>query len=205
MKLKTFSAHLVPLLKMPMSEFTELERALKEQSAHFDPENEINQEVLKLAAEKGVGHDPQLLKGKAGPGGGIELDAFRAAFFLLAVVLNGPRKESAYATWMTWHLNQEGSILGGAGDDWQPTFTVCPLTGQHLFGEALKAIIEDEGLARRVDEIRVSSNLSAEIHYDGKVSKFEKSYADMYPTLYRVAVLNGLVLVAVSQLVRMEG
>lgn len=203
MKLNTYSGHLVSLLKLPMSEFTELQRALKEQSAHFDPENKLNQDVHAYAADAGIGYDPELLKGKAGPGGGIELDSFRAAFFLLAVVLNGPRKHAAEATWMTWHLNQEHSVLSGWGEDFKPTFAECPFTGHHLFGEALRAIIEDEDLAARVDEIRVASDLTAEIHYDGgKVSKFEKSYRDQFPFLYRVSVLNGLVLQAIAQLLK---
>ena len=203
MKLNTFCGHLVSLLDMPMSDFTELQRALKEQSAHFNPADQINADVQAYAADAGIGYDANLLKGKAGPGGGIEVDSFRAAFFLLAVVLNGPRKDSATATWMTWHLNQEGSVLSGWGGDWKPTFTECPLTGQHLFGEALKTIIENEALARRVDEVRVASDRTAEIHFDdGKVSKFEKPYRDRDPLLYRVAVVKGTALQVVANLMK---
>ncbi len=94
MKLNTFCGHLVSLLDLPMSDFTELQRALKEQSTHFDPDNQLNRDVRAYAEDAGIGYDPDLLKSKAGPGGGIELDAFRAAFFTLAVVLNGPRKRA---------------------------------------------------------------------------------------------------------------
>jgi hypothetical protein len=206
MKLNTFCGYLVSLLDLPMSEFTELQRALKEQSAHFDPANKLNRDVRAYADDAGIGFDPDLFRGKAGPGGGIELDAFRAAFFTLAVILNGPRRESANATWLTWHLNQEGSVLSGWGEDWKPTLTICPLTGQHLFGEALKKIVEDERLAKRVKEIRVTSDLTAEIHFDGdKVSKFEKSYRNRDPLLYRAAVVNGMVWQAIAQLVKREG
>lgn len=206
MKLNTFCGHLVPLLNLPMSEFTELLRALKEQSAHFDPEDKINQKVRAYADGAGIGFDPNLLKGRAGPGGGIEVDPFRAAFFLLAVALNGPRKDSAEATWATWHLNQEGSILSGFGDDWKPTFTFCPLTGQHLFGEALRAIVSDPALARRVSEVRAAADLNGEIHFDeGKVSKFSKPYRDREPHLYRVAVVRGRVWRMVARLVTQEG
>lgn len=206
MKLNTFCGHLVSLLDLPMSDFTELQRALKEQSTHFDPDNQLNRDVRAYADDAGIGFDPDLLKGKAGPGGGIELDAFRAAFFTLAVILNGPRKESANATWMTWHLNQEGSVLAGWGEDWKPTLTICPLTGQHLFGEALKVIVENDALAKRVKEIRVASDLTAEIQFDNdKVSKFEKSYRNRDPLLYRVAVTKGTVWQMIAHLVKREG
>lgn len=206
MKLNTFCGHLVHLLDMPMSDFTELQRALKEQSPHFNPEGKLEKAVRVYAEEAGIAHDPNLLKGKAGPGGGIELDSFRAAFFLLAVTLNGPRKDSSTATWLTWHLNQEGSEVSGWGDDWKPTFKLCPLTKQHLFGEALKQIIEDVSLAARVDEVRVASDLSAEIHYDnGKISKFDKSYRETAPRLYRLAVVNGMVWQVAANLVTREG
>ena len=206
MKLNTFCGHLVSLLDLPMSDFTELQRALKEQSTHFDPDNQLNRDVRAYAEDAGIGYDPDLLKGKAGPGGGIELDAFRAAFFTLAVVLNGPRKESANATWMTWHLNQEGSVLAGWGEDFRGKFTICPLTGQHLFGEALKKIVEDDVLAKRVKEIRVASDLPAEIEFDDhRVSKFEKSYRNRDPLLYRVAVTKGTVWQMIAHLVKREG
>lgn len=201
MKINTFCGHLVPLLRLPMSDFTELQRALKEQSAHFDPENELNASVHRYAETAGVGFDPNLLKGKAGPGGGIEMDSFRAAFFVLAVALNGPRKESATATWQTWHLNQEGSILSGMGEDFQGHFAICPLTKQHLFGEALKAIIEDVELAERVKEVRVASNRTAEIRYDAEsISKFEKPHSE-YTPLYRVAVVDGRVWRQIARLI----
>lgn len=206
MKLNTFCGHLVSLLDLPMSDFTELQRALKEQSTHFDPDNQLNRDVRAYADDAGIGFDPDLLKGKAGPGGGIELDSFRAAFFTLAVILNGPRKESANATWLTWHLNQEGSVLSGWGEDFRGKFTICPLTGQHLFGEALKVIVENEAIAKRVKEVRVASDLTAEIHFDDdKVSKFEKSYRNRDPLLYRVAVTTGTVWQMIAMLVKREG
>lgn len=206
MKLNTFCGHLVSLLNLPMSELTELQRALKETSQHFDPDSELNHDVRAYAEDAGIGFDPDLLRGRAGPGGGIELDAFRAAFFTLAVILNGPRKESAHATWMTWHLNREGSVLSGWGDDWKPTLTICPLTGQHLFGEALKKIVENDGLAKRVKEIRAASDLTAEIHFDdNNVSKFEKSYRDRDPLLYRVAVAKGTVWQMIAVLLKRQG
>ena len=206
MKLNTFCGNLVPLLGLPMSEFTELQRALKEQSPHFDPDNELNAASRQQAEEAGVAFDPAMFRGKAGPGGGIDVDPFRAAFFVLAVVLNGPRKESANSTWLTWHLNQEGSELSGWGENWKPKFAACPMTGRHLFGDALKSIIEDQDLAARVDEVRVSSDLYAEIRYDGgKVSRFEKPYRDQEPILRRDAVLQGIALQAISQLIKREG
>lgn len=206
MKLNTFCGHLVHLLDTPMSEFTELQRALKEQSAHFNPEDKLNKAVREYAKDTGISFDPDLLKGRAGPGGGIELDPFRAAFFLLAVAINGPRKENANATWLTWHLNQAGSVMSGWGEDWKPTVTYCPLTGMHLFGEALRKIVEDVDLARRVKEVRVASNHTAEIHFDeGKVSTFEKSYSDRAPLLYRLAVIDGSVWAMTAELVKREG
>lgn len=205
MKLNTFCANLVPLLGLPMSEFTELQRALKEQSVHFDPESEINRKASEYAASTGVGFNPDLLKGKAGPGGGIDVDAFRAAFFMLAVILNGPRKESATATWLTWHLDQEGAVLSGWGDDFKGTIVACPLTGQPLFGAALKALVEQEDLACRVDKICVVSNVSAEIYFDnGKVSRFQRS-SNPDQLLYREAVVKGIVWQAIAQLVKREG
>lgn len=191
MKLNTYCAHLVPLLGVEMSELMEVQRALKEQSPHFDDGGELNP----LKGANMYQHQDEPLPAKPGPGGGVELDPFRAAFFLLAAVLNGPRKQASYSTWMTWHLNHEGSVLSGYGDDWKPTFTKCELTGKHLFGDALKQIISDISLANRVRQVRVSSNLVGEIVFDdGKVSRFEKAHRHSDPGLYRLSVLSGRVL-----------
>lgn len=209
MKLNTFSAHLVPLLSIPMSETTEVQRALKEQTPYFDPDSidpdqPISAKLRSKADRSGVGFDPELFKGKAGPGGGTDVDPFRAAFFTLAVALNGPRKESASSTWTTWHLPQEGSVLSGWGD-FEPKFAVCPVTHQHLFGEALKQLVSNKALADEVRETRVSSNRKAEIEFkDGRVSRFEKPNRHDDPNLYRLAVIKGDVWRAVAVLIKQE-
>jgi len=194
-KLMDLCANLVPLLGVPMSEFTELARSLKEGSSHFDEASEANR------------LHPEILKGRPGPGGGVVADPFRAAFMLAALMINGPRRDSAKNTWEVWHLNQEGSILGGWGECLQPTITRCPLTGMHLFGDAFKAILADEDLASRVKEVRIGSNGRAEIRFDDDaVSRFgvHQSLNRAGRYLHRVAVLDGFVVHGVCQLLKRE-
>lgn len=191
MKILDLFGRLAPYMNLTMSEGTELLRALKEGSAHFNEDT---------AGESRV--DPDILKGRPGPGGGVEADPFRAAFLLIAIMVNGPRKEAARNTWMTWHLNQEGSVLAGWGEDWKPTITVCPLTGQHLFGDAIKTIIENQDIAARVSKVHLSSDRSGEIHFDdGTVSKFHKGHNEPR-YFHRGATVDGIVLQAMAQMLR---
>ena len=204
MKLATLCAHLVPLLDMEMSDLNELQRSLKEQSAHFDPESEINIAIIAAAERAGVAHDPDILKGKPGPGGGIEMGTFNTAFFLLAIAINGPRRESAQTTWRTWHLHQEGSTLSGWSIDELHAAT-CPLTGRYLFGDAIKAILASEDVAARVSKVIVAADMFGEIHFDeGRVSRFTSGRFEIKdePRLYRPAIVSGEVFHAVCQLLK---
>jgi len=186
MKVLDLFGRLAHYMDIPMSEGPELLRALKDGSSHF------NEDLEK--------HDPDILKGRPGPGGGVEADPFRAAFLLLAIMVNGPRKEVAPNTWKTWHLDHEGSVLSGWGDDWKPTITICPLTRQHLFGDAIQAVIENQDLAARVEKVSVSLNRFGEIYFDdGKVSRFDRGHPER-GYFHRTATVDGIVLQALSQL-----
>jgi hypothetical protein len=204
MKLNTLSAHLVTLFDQPMSEFTELGRNLRETSWHFDERNQEFEATSPDAANtRETPVDGTILKAKPGPGGGLEVDPFRCAFFILAYMIDGPRRETANLTWSAWHLSQAGSILSGWGADWQPTIAVCALTGQHLFGEALKVVLMKPEIAARVHEIRVAATEGwAEIAYDSdQVSRFEFANRGGHAMLCRVAVIKGLALQLLSKLI----
>lgn len=204
MKLATLCAHLVPLLDVEMSDLNELQRSLKERSAHFDPESEINIAVIAAADRAGVAHAPDILKGKPGPGGGIEMGAFNTAFFLLAIAISGPRRESARKTWRTWHMHHGELHLNGVPSDELHTVS-CPLTGCALFGDAIKAMLASEDMAERVSKVVVVADKFGEIHFDeGKVSRFTFGRFEIKdePRLYRPAVMSGDVFRKVGQRLR---
>lgn len=190
MKLNDYLARLCPLLPVNMAELTELTRALKEQAAAF----ENLEETADLPEDYRITENPEHeLKGKPGPGGGIDLTPFHAGFVLTALMVNSPRRETALATWGAWHLSQEGSTLSGWGDNFRPTIATCPLTGQHLFGNAFKVILSTSALASRVRRMRIDQGRQwAEIVYDkDKVSRFVSRGSKMSPNLNRVSELDG--------------
>lgn len=200
MKLNTLCAQLVPVLGREMSDFTELLRALKEGSGLFDPATELDK-TTREGAEHGF--DPDILKARPGPQGGLDATPFRAAFMLLAIMTGATRREATQATWRAWHLSREGSILFGWGEDWQPTLKTCRLTGKHLFGDAFKVIIEQPRLAARVSSIRLGADETAEIIYDeDKASRFDNTNPRKRQTaaFNRVAVLDGAVVKKVAEL-----
>ncbi len=191
MKITDFAGWLVSALRDEDTTATELLRALREQSSHFDPD-----------PEKYPAFDPAVLRARTGPGGGIDADPFRAGFVLVAMMLDGPKATIASRVWRAWHLSQEGSVLGGWGDDWKPTVTTCELTGAHLFGDALKKVLGDEDLARQVDKVRIAGDRSAEIfHENGKVSRFEGHHSAP-PLLTRFAEVSGMVIADIASILK---
>lgn len=171
MKLIDFAARLAPLLGLKMGEVTELLRALKEGSEHFKPER-LEPELRDAIDEE---RWADVVQSRSGPGGGLPADPFRAAFLVLAIMLEKPRRKIAEAVWQVWHLPQEGSVYGGWGEDWRPTIKYCPLTKVPFFGEALKAVVGDGDLAGRVKEVRASDDEAVIIFDDGQVSRFVRS------------------------------
>lgn len=194
MKLNDYSARLSVLFDRPISEFTELRRALSEQSSHFGADDDL------------PALEANLLKGRSGPGGGLDVTPFIATFVLLAVLVDGPRREAALRTWKAWHFNQEGSVTSGWRDgESEPSLLECPLTQQHLFGDALRSILSDVDLAVRVDQISVSSNRTAEIRFDkDKVSRFDKGHRSIRPMLYSVSVLDGIAVHGIAALLKLD-
>lgn len=205
MKLTDFTGWLISSLEDRQTTATELLRALREQSSHFDEAkagllDEIKPELseeARAALVRWLTTDvsPAALRGKTGPRGGLEADPFRAAFVLLAVMVNGLRSDVGTRVWSAWHINHEGSILTGWGEDWEPTIATCELTGEHLFGEALKQILSNQIFAGRVRLVRVRSDSKrAEIHFDDgvghKVSVFDMGIEPV-PHLARTAELSG--------------
>lgn len=187
MKLSTLTAHFVALLKLPASDLTELIRTFKDGSNHWkDAEDDLG----------------AALAGKPGPRGGVDATPFHAAFLLIGLMIGGPRKNAVVATYSAYHLDQEGTVSAGWVDDGPlPPAPRCPLTGEPLFGPALKKVLGDEDLARRVDLIRVRSDSHfAEIHYDdGQVSRFaEPSHSPLTWT----AELDGGVIASVAALLK---
>lgn len=186
MKLNTLCGHLVPLLDLPMSEFTELLRALKEGSPKLD-----------LDGEKDV------LKGKPGPGGGVEADPFHTAFLLIGILVDGPRKDAALSTSRAWNHLAEGVLVKDQNGIPTHHEVTCPLTGRAAFGHAFKAILEQASLADRVGEVRVFSDGRAEIAFDGnQVSRFKHHPAPgSTPGLYRGGLLRGPALRSIARLI----
>lgn len=200
-KLVDAVALLMPVTGMTMAENNELLRALKEGTAHFDPEK-LEAPTRQLAAKAGVEVTPELVMSRPGPGGGLDADPFHLTFFMTAAMLGKRRREVALATWHAWHLHVEGSELSGWGDDWKPTIKTCGLTGSPLFGEAFKLVLSNEDLARRVDEVRISDD-HAEIHFDnGGISKFDEGHTPQRPHLTREARLDGFGVATIATLLK---
>ena len=86
---------------------------------------------------------------RSGPGGGIDADHFTGTFFTIAALIDGPRKDIGDRVWGYWNIGSR-----------------CDLTGQEMFGEALKAVLADERLSLRVTEVGVyRSTMEAWIEY----------------------------------------
>lgn len=91
----------------------------------------------------------------SGPGGGVEATAFTISFFTIGCLLGGVKKDLGERVWTFWNLSREGSSLCGYGDV-QLTMARDGLTGEHLFGDAVYAVIANPTLAARVVGIGVS-------------------------------------------------
>jgi hypothetical protein len=188
MKLSTLTAHLVALLRLPASDMTELIRTFKDGSSHW-----TNAEDDLAAA----------LSGKPGPRGGVDATDFNVAFLLIGLMIDGPRKNAVTATYSAYHLDCEGTVSAGWVDDGPlPPAVLCPLTGESMFGPALKKVLADEDLARRVDMLRVrSDSRAAEIHFDdGRVSRFCAGRQNSSQPLVRIAQLDGELIATVAAL-----
>jgi hypothetical protein len=142
------------------------------------------------------------LIGQKGRGGGEpEADPFRAAFILIAMLILGPRKNIAERTWLAWHLPHSESITSGVGEDFQPKFAKCVVTGAHLFGDAIKAILTDPNLARKVKKLRITDNDEAEIQFqDVKASSFKIEFQQWRAVVHAVE-LDGKLLSAIAGMV----
>jgi hypothetical protein len=194
-----FAARLSAIFEQPIGPITEIKRALIEQTKAFN-EDDLFEEYFGAEGSAQAVRDvrsssfPQdVLAGKAGPGGGVKVDYFRAGFFTLAVALDNPRSETAEKIWLAWHLPQQGSVLSGWGEDWKPTFATCKLTGTHLFGHAFESIIRSAKIAARVQKVRVdTSGAFAEIKFDkGETSTFTHQYQRGPLFLRKVVEIDG--------------
>lgn len=92
---------------------------------------------------------------RSGPGGGIDATDFTVTFFLIAALIDGPRKDAGERVWRYWHIVPEGSKLVGWGDE-KLFVNRCEFTGATLFGDAVARILTNENLAIRVTEIGVN-------------------------------------------------
>jgi hypothetical protein len=101
-------------------------------------------------------------RGRPGPGGGVEANATVLAFYLVAYLVDGPRREAAAKAikiMLAKHV---------------PLHDRCPIPGQQLFGGALKTMLTDREVFDRVAVIRISADAGfATIMFkDGDVSEF---------------------------------
>jgi hypothetical protein len=193
MKLTDYAGWLVSTLRDEQTTATELLRALREQNSHFNPDEPKNYPE----------YNPDILRARSGPGGGLDADPFRAGFVLIAIMLDGPRSDICRRGWDAWHINHKGSVLSGWGD-FKPIFARCDLTGEHLFGSAVKQILAEPSLAKNVARVRLASDCRwAEIwHSDGKTSRFENSHRRQPSHLVRTAELDGVVVAWIAEMLK---
>lgn len=199
MKLSTFGTYLPQILGIEYPDVTEVYRRLKEQSKIF----------AELEAEE---PDPQLpsdiLTGRPGRSGGVDLNPAKAAFVLVALMTTAVRPETARATWSSWHIYSEIRSAGRPTDDGghdghiQP----CPLTGATMFGDAVRAILADPDLAMRVDSVQLIDNQVGVVRYDGdKEWRFNKRITRReLPGLHRATVITGAALHTIARLITEE-
>jgi hypothetical protein len=192
MKLADYTGWLLASVQDDGTTAAELLRALREQSIHFDADK----------APAGTELRPDILKARSGPGGGLDADPFLAGFVLIAVMLGGKRADLGNRVWHTWHLHHESMPRVAWGEEelyrQLRESKGCQLTGQHLFGDALKQILGNEDLARQIGRLRITGDLVAEIEDDaGKVVSRFKSLRPP-PPLRRPAELDGMIIAGIG-------
>jgi hypothetical protein len=203
--LNDYVARMSTIFERPVGPLNEIKRALTEQTKTFSYdamlEELFGEDESTIAAVRQASFNSEMLQGKAGPGGGVVADPFRAGFFTIAAAMDGPRSTTAEMTWRVWHLPQEGSVLSGWGD-FRPTIAKCELTNHHLFGGAFETIIADPVVARRVKQVRFACDSSyAEIFYDDKqVSRFVHEHRRGRNFARRVAEIEGVAIQMISNL-----
>jgi hypothetical protein len=142
-------AHLAVALRDPLSEYTELLRALREGSDHLEA---AERKLAQMAAadghpiDWGKGGFRGLLRGKPGPGGGFEATPTVLSFFLTGYLLDVTRREcAARALTMTFATVREQAV--------------CPKTKERFFGPAFAAVLADPELFAQCADIGVSADL----------------------------------------------
>src|SRR6516225_3293343 len=134
MKLTEILAHLAVGLREPLGDFTELLRAVREGAEKIGAESS---ELLRAAGAKDVDRPfdwsasslKKAFRGRPGPGGGVEANATVLGFYLVAYLVDGPRREAAAKA---VNMMLARSLHDG-----------CPITGQRFFGGALKTMLTD--------------------------------------------------------------
>ena len=165
MKLTEILAHLAVGLREPLGDFTELLRAVREGAVKIDA---ATIELLRAAGAKDVDRPfdwnasglKKAFRGRPGPGGGVEANATVLGFYLVAYLVDGPRREAAAKA---VNMMLARSLHDG-----------CPITGQRFFGGALKTMLTDRVVFDRAAVIRISADAGfATIMFkEGNVSEF---------------------------------
>jgi hypothetical protein len=165
MKLTEILAHLAVGLREPLGDFTELLRAVREGAVKIDA---ATSELLRAAGAKDVDRPfdwnasslKKAFRGRPGPGGGVEANATVLGFYLVAYLVDGPRREAAAKA---VNMMLATSLHDG-----------CPITRQRFFGGALKTMLTDREVFDRAVGIRVSADAGfAKIMFeDDVVSEF---------------------------------
>lgn len=98
-------------------------------------------------------------EGRPGRGGGASVTPAAVTYLVIAAMVGGPKKDARVRMWRWFTTLQEGCVTafweGEEESDKTPPVVKCPVTGEHLFGEALKAILADPALAITVEQISV--------------------------------------------------
>lgn len=178
MKFPEFAASLSNISDVPMRELQETMRHIRSQVSSIE--------------------DPGLEESfstKSGPGGGMDMESFNSAFFLIGLMVGGGRKELSTRVWDAWHIEVEGSVLAGWGSNFEPTYKLCAQTRQMMFGQAVRYALEHDEVAAKVKEIRLWSHLClAEIDFGQHgVTRFCKQTTAISPRIYTVSHFEGQV------------
>jgi len=190
MKFSELLAYLAVALREDIRDLFEMHRAVREGCEKIHAKDiallrarGVESEAIDAPFDWNASGFRKLFRGRPGPGGGMEADAFALGFFLIAYLTDGPRREAAErAVELTYakYLPRDGE-------------TVCPLTGQRYFLGALKTILTNLEVFDRAEIIRISSDAGfARIEFNESYSIFfvnRKDDPGKFKPLHREHVL----------------
>jgi hypothetical protein len=124
------------------------------------------------------GRDEAVARANGGKDASPWMTPFLAAQFLIGRFSGGQQKDAAIRVGGLWFTTRDGvwsevaTILGDNVTTKEPA--LCPITGQITFGDAVRAILSDAGLAAQIAyiEIQHGQNDATVVAKDGRVTRF---------------------------------